>query len=156
MQLKDEYPLLCSGGCDILLWFSKEGGAIFSLNFVAIVCLLAAAEKDAIKNTYTKIVDAYGILGVLRLNLGKTRECVLLVAPRWVHSWLTVNLLWLFSPLMLSSKLLSHVLHVPFKALVITTIKKHCKRLKLWFEWLAILTIFCPEFNFVMFLYFLS
>lgn len=31
----------------------------------------AAAEKDAIKNTYTKIVDAYGILGVLRLNLGK-------------------------------------------------------------------------------------
>lgn len=31
----------------------------------------AAAEKEAIKNTYSKIVDAYGILGVLRLNLGK-------------------------------------------------------------------------------------
>uniref|UniRef100_A0A8D0AB64 phosphoinositide 5-phosphatase n=1 Tax=Sander lucioperca TaxID=283035 RepID=A0A8D0AB64_SANLU len=37
---------------------------------VAFVCLLAAAEKEAIKNTYAKIVDAYGILGVLRLNLG--------------------------------------------------------------------------------------
>uniref|UniRef100_A0A3Q2PRG9 Synaptojanin-1 n=1 Tax=Fundulus heteroclitus TaxID=8078 RepID=A0A3Q2PRG9_FUNHE len=34
------------------------------------VCLLAAAEKDAIKSTYTRIFDAYGILGVLRLNLG--------------------------------------------------------------------------------------
>eukprot|EP00064_Thunnus_orientalis_P007668 superscaffoldBa00000865_g7690 len=34
------------------------------------VAVLSAAEKDAIKNTYTKIVDAYGILGVLRLNLG--------------------------------------------------------------------------------------
>ncbi|XP_035767578.1 synaptojanin-1 [Neolamprologus brichardi] len=36
----------------------------------AAVAVLSAAEKDAIKNTYTKIVDAYGILGVLRLNLG--------------------------------------------------------------------------------------
>lgn len=35
------------------------------------VTFVAAAEKEAIKNTYTKIVDAYGILGVLRLNLGK-------------------------------------------------------------------------------------
>ncbi|XP_028321876.1 synaptojanin-1 isoform X4 [Gouania willdenowi] len=34
------------------------------------VAVLSAAEKDAIKSTYTKIVDAYGILGVLRLNLG--------------------------------------------------------------------------------------
>ncbi|XP_063751116.1 LOW QUALITY PROTEIN: synaptojanin-1 [Eleginops maclovinus] len=34
------------------------------------VAVLSAAEKDAIKNTYAKIVDAYGILGVLRLNLG--------------------------------------------------------------------------------------
>ncbi|XP_047462113.1 synaptojanin-1 isoform X1 [Mugil cephalus] len=34
------------------------------------VAVLSAAEKEAIKNTYTKIVDAYGILGVLRLNLG--------------------------------------------------------------------------------------
>ncbi|CAL8266372.1 unnamed protein product [Merluccius merluccius] len=34
------------------------------------VAVLSAAEKEAIKNTYTKMVDAYGILGVLRLNLG--------------------------------------------------------------------------------------
>uniref|UniRef100_A0AAR2IXE1 Synaptojanin-1 n=1 Tax=Pygocentrus nattereri TaxID=42514 RepID=A0AAR2IXE1_PYGNA len=34
------------------------------------VAVLSAAEKDAIKNTYTKMLDAYGILGVLRLNLG--------------------------------------------------------------------------------------
>uniref|UniRef100_A0A3B4ZL59 Uncharacterized protein n=1 Tax=Stegastes partitus TaxID=144197 RepID=A0A3B4ZL59_9TELE len=29
------------------------------------VAVLSAAEKEAIKNTYSKIVDAYGILGVL-------------------------------------------------------------------------------------------
>ncbi|CAB1458037.1 unnamed protein product [Pleuronectes platessa] len=34
------------------------------------VAVLSAAEKEAIKSSYTKIVDAYGILGVLRLNLG--------------------------------------------------------------------------------------
>ncbi|XP_063059389.1 synaptojanin-1 isoform X2 [Engraulis encrasicolus] len=34
------------------------------------VAVLSAAEKEAIKNTYTKMLDAYGILGVLRLNLG--------------------------------------------------------------------------------------
>ncbi|KAJ3589559.1 hypothetical protein NHX12_010404 [Muraenolepis orangiensis] len=34
------------------------------------VAVLSAAEKEAIKSTYTKMVDAYGILGVLRLNLG--------------------------------------------------------------------------------------
>ncbi|XP_061595279.1 LOW QUALITY PROTEIN: synaptojanin-1-like [Cololabis saira] len=34
------------------------------------VAVLSAAEKDAIKSSYSKIVDAYGILGVLRLNLG--------------------------------------------------------------------------------------
>lgn len=34
------------------------------------VAVLSSAEKEAIKNSYTKIVDAYGILGVLRLNLG--------------------------------------------------------------------------------------
>ncbi|XP_055004765.1 synaptojanin-1 isoform X2 [Boleophthalmus pectinirostris] len=34
------------------------------------VAVLSAAEKEAIKNTYTRIQDAYGILGVLRLNLG--------------------------------------------------------------------------------------
>lgn len=30
----------------------------------------AAAEKETIKTAYTKMLDAYGILGVLRLNLG--------------------------------------------------------------------------------------
>ncbi|MBN3289793.1 SYNJ1 protein, partial [Polypterus senegalus] len=34
------------------------------------VAVLSAAEKDAIKNMYTKILDVYGVLGVLRLNLG--------------------------------------------------------------------------------------
>ncbi|TTE36946.1 Synaptojanin-1 [Bagarius yarrelli] len=34
------------------------------------VAVLSAAEKEAVKNTYTKMLDAYGILGVLRLNLG--------------------------------------------------------------------------------------
>ncbi|NXA66258.1 SYNJ1 protein, partial [Mohoua ochrocephala] len=32
----------------------------------------ASAEKDTIKNTYLKVMDAYGLLGVLRLNLGDT------------------------------------------------------------------------------------
>ncbi|NXS29386.1 SYNJ1 protein, partial [Pomatostomus ruficeps] len=34
------------------------------------VAVLSAAEKDTIKNTYSKVMDAYGLLGVLRLNLG--------------------------------------------------------------------------------------
>ncbi|XP_038140925.1 synaptojanin-1 isoform X13 [Cyprinodon tularosa] len=34
------------------------------------VAVLSAAEKETIKSTYTRIFDAYGILGVLRLNLG--------------------------------------------------------------------------------------
>nr|XP_023661015.1 synaptojanin-1 isoform X3 [Paramormyrops kingsleyae] len=34
------------------------------------VAVLSSAEKEAIKNTYSKMLDAYGILGVLRLNLG--------------------------------------------------------------------------------------
>ncbi|KAK5611653.1 Synaptojanin-1 [Crenichthys baileyi] len=34
------------------------------------VAVLSAAEKEAIKSSYTRIFDAYGILGVLRLNLG--------------------------------------------------------------------------------------
>uniref|UniRef100_A0A8C1TNW6 Synaptojanin-1 n=1 Tax=Cyprinus carpio TaxID=7962 RepID=A0A8C1TNW6_CYPCA len=34
------------------------------------VAVLSAAEKETIKTAYTKILDAYGILGVLRLNLG--------------------------------------------------------------------------------------
>ncbi|CDQ93232.1 unnamed protein product [Oncorhynchus mykiss] len=38
------------------------------------VAVLSAAEKEAIKNTYTKMMDAYGILGVLRLNLGESLD----------------------------------------------------------------------------------
>ncbi|XP_043106168.1 synaptojanin-1 isoform X9 [Puntigrus tetrazona] len=34
------------------------------------VAVLSAAEKETIKTSYTKMLDAYGILGVLRLNLG--------------------------------------------------------------------------------------
>ncbi|NWX15710.1 SYNJ1 protein, partial [Aegotheles bennettii] len=34
------------------------------------VAVLSSAEKDTIKNTYSKVMDAYGLLGVLRLNLG--------------------------------------------------------------------------------------
>ncbi|XP_032888469.1 synaptojanin-1 isoform X2 [Amblyraja radiata] len=33
------------------------------------VAALSSAEKEAIKNMYTKLLDAYGLLGVLRLNL---------------------------------------------------------------------------------------
>ncbi|NXB00488.1 SYNJ1 protein, partial [Cnemophilus loriae] len=36
------------------------------------VAVLSSAEKDTIKNTYSKVMDAYGLLGVLRLNLGDT------------------------------------------------------------------------------------
>nr|XP_014342484.1 PREDICTED: synaptojanin-1 [Latimeria chalumnae] len=34
------------------------------------VAVLSSAEKEAIKSTYAKLLDAYGLLGVLRLNLG--------------------------------------------------------------------------------------
>ncbi|XP_051871298.1 synaptojanin-1 isoform X3 [Pristis pectinata] len=33
------------------------------------VAILSSAEKESIKNMYTKLLDAYGLLGVLRLNL---------------------------------------------------------------------------------------
>ncbi|NXY16814.1 SYNJ1 protein, partial [Atrichornis clamosus] len=36
------------------------------------VAVLSSAEKDTIKNAYSKVMDAYGLLGVLRLNLGDT------------------------------------------------------------------------------------
>ncbi|NXF27105.1 SYNJ1 protein, partial [Rhodinocichla rosea] len=36
------------------------------------VAVLSSAEKDTIKNSYSKVMDAYGLLGVLRLNLGDT------------------------------------------------------------------------------------
>lgn len=42
-----------------------------------VLVFVASAEKEAIKNTYTKVVDAYGILGVLRLNLGKLQSLLL-------------------------------------------------------------------------------
>ncbi|NWV32703.1 SYNJ1 protein, partial [Grantiella picta] len=38
----------------------------------AAVAVLSSAEKDTIKNMYSKVMDAYGLLGVLRLNLGDT------------------------------------------------------------------------------------
>eukprot|EP00063_Salmo_salar_P010460 XP_013985295.1 PREDICTED: synaptojanin-1 isoform X5 [Salmo salar] len=44
------------------------------------VAVLSAAEKETIKNTYTKMMDAYGILGVLRLNLGDSMLHSLVVA----------------------------------------------------------------------------
>lgn len=36
------------------------------------MAVLSSAEKEAIKGTYAKVLDAYGLLGVLRLNLGDT------------------------------------------------------------------------------------
>uniref|UniRef100_A0A665UZF4 phosphoinositide 5-phosphatase n=1 Tax=Echeneis naucrates TaxID=173247 RepID=A0A665UZF4_ECHNA len=55
---------------------TKEECLMFESGAVAV---LSAAEKDAIKNTYSKVVDAYGILGVLRLNLGKLLKHLLVV-----------------------------------------------------------------------------
>ncbi|XP_045140374.1 synaptojanin-1 isoform X3 [Echinops telfairi] len=45
----------------------KEECLMFESGAVAV---LSSAEKEAIKGTYTKVLDAYGLLGVLRLNLG--------------------------------------------------------------------------------------
>uniref|UniRef100_A0A673I205 Synaptojanin-1 n=1 Tax=Sinocyclocheilus rhinocerous TaxID=307959 RepID=A0A673I205_9TELE len=39
------------------------------------VAVLSAAEKETIKTAYTKMLDAYGILGVLRLNLEEKKLC---------------------------------------------------------------------------------
>ncbi|KAM4609589.1 LOW QUALITY PROTEIN: synaptojanin-1-like, partial [Discoglossus pictus] len=39
----------------------------------------ATAEKEAIKSMYTKVMDAYGLLGVLRLNLGETMSYYLVL-----------------------------------------------------------------------------
>ncbi|CAM4730006.1 unnamed protein product [Leuciscus chuanchicus] len=44
------------------------------------VAVLSAAEKETIKAAYTKMLDAYGILGVLRLNLGDSMLHSLVVA----------------------------------------------------------------------------
>ncbi|XP_017497396.1 synaptojanin-1 isoform X2 [Manis javanica] len=45
----------------------KEECLMFESGAVAV---LSSAEKEAIKSTYSKVLDAYGLLGVLRLNLG--------------------------------------------------------------------------------------
>ncbi|XP_036059860.1 synaptojanin-1 isoform X2 [Onychomys torridus] len=47
----------------------KEECLMFESGAVAV---LSSAEKETIKGTYTKVLDAYGLLGVLRLNLGDT------------------------------------------------------------------------------------
>ncbi|XP_036203342.1 synaptojanin-1 isoform X1 [Myotis myotis] len=47
----------------------KEECLLFESGAVAV---LSSAEKEAIKSTYSKVLDAYGLLGVLRLNLGDT------------------------------------------------------------------------------------
>ncbi|XP_048348323.1 LOW QUALITY PROTEIN: synaptojanin-1 [Sphaerodactylus townsendi] len=48
---------------------NKEECLMFESGAVAV---LSSAEKEAIKNMYSKVMDAYGLLGVLRLNLGET------------------------------------------------------------------------------------
>ncbi|XP_041127679.1 synaptojanin-1-like isoform X3 [Polyodon spathula] len=56
---------------------NKEECLMFESGAVAV---LSTAEKEAIKNAYSKMLDAYGILGVLRLNLGDTMlHCLVLV-----------------------------------------------------------------------------
>ncbi|XP_031815209.1 synaptojanin-1 isoform X1 [Sarcophilus harrisii] len=47
----------------------KEECLMFESGAVAV---LSSAEKEAIKGMYSKVMDAYGLLGVLRLNLGDT------------------------------------------------------------------------------------
>ncbi|XP_078088949.1 synaptojanin-1 isoform X5 [Mustelus asterias] len=46
---------------------NREDCLLFESGAVAV---LSSAEKEVIKNMYTKLLDAYGLLGVLRLNLG--------------------------------------------------------------------------------------
>ncbi|XP_069492447.1 synaptojanin-1 [Ambystoma mexicanum] len=48
---------------------NREESLLFESGAVAV---LSSAEKEAIKNLYSKVMDAYGLLGVLRLNLGET------------------------------------------------------------------------------------
>uniref|UniRef100_A0A8C2CVP7 Synaptojanin-1 n=1 Tax=Cyprinus carpio TaxID=7962 RepID=A0A8C2CVP7_CYPCA len=43
------------------------------------VAVLSAAEKETIKTAYTKMLDAYGILGVLRLNLDSMLHSLVVV-----------------------------------------------------------------------------
>lgn len=44
---------------------------MYEVIFITTIFFSASAEKEAIKGTYSKVLDAYGLLGVLRLNLGK-------------------------------------------------------------------------------------
>ncbi|KAM3934624.1 synaptojanin-1 [Leptodactylus fuscus] len=55
---------------------NKEECLMFESGAVAV---LSAAEKEAIKSTYSKVMDTYGLLGVLRLNLGETMSHYLVV-----------------------------------------------------------------------------
>ncbi|XP_040279132.1 synaptojanin-1 isoform X2 [Bufo bufo] len=55
---------------------NKEECLMFESGAVAV---LSSAEKEAIKSTYSKVMDAYGLLGVLRLNLGDTMSHYLVV-----------------------------------------------------------------------------
>ncbi|XP_071994728.1 synaptojanin-1 isoform X5 [Engystomops pustulosus] len=55
---------------------NKEECLMFESGAVAV---LSSAEKEAIKGTYTKVMDTYGLLGVLRLNLGETMSHYLVV-----------------------------------------------------------------------------
>ncbi|GAB5576305.1 synaptojanin-1 isoform X5 [Prionailurus iriomotensis] len=50
----------------------KEECLMFESGAVAVLYSISSAEKEAIKGTYSKVLDAYGLLGVLRLNLGDT------------------------------------------------------------------------------------
>ncbi|CAC5390218.1 SYNJ [Mytilus coruscus] len=50
---------------------NNEDTLMFESNALAV---LSAAETEAIKKQYVKILDAYGCLGVLNFNLGQ--ECV--------------------------------------------------------------------------------
>ncbi|XP_018420509.1 PREDICTED: synaptojanin-1 [Nanorana parkeri] len=54
----------------------KEECLMFESGAVAV---LSSAEKEAIKSRYTKVMDAYGLLGVLRLNLGEMMSHYLVV-----------------------------------------------------------------------------
>ncbi|XP_056415459.1 synaptojanin-1 isoform X6 [Hyla sarda] len=55
---------------------NKEECLMFESGAVAV---LSSAEKEVIKSTYSKVMDAYGLLGVLRLNLGETMSYYVVV-----------------------------------------------------------------------------
>ncbi|CAH2219275.1 synaptojanin-1 isoform X1 [Pelobates cultripes] len=55
---------------------NKEECLMFESGAVAV---LSSAEKEAIKSMYSKVMDTYGLLGVLRLNLGEAMSHYLVV-----------------------------------------------------------------------------